>query len=282
MSDKIIDDLATQVANYYKSGGRYTLYGSVAPRSFKEGTDPAQSSGRTSTCCINIFDSESKTGVLAYMDPIDPKYVLEKIKTNIAKAVGNETASYYKTQCVMGLYKGKSVAEFVLNSSEDDIKAEYTRLKQTSEQYPRNKQIAEAVYEAVAAKRDGILKAVTTEVILDEIKTPNNKKVDGNGNTECRTLTIKYTSVFEEPYEITIKNFKAPPAKGNVGAIFSKAVDIKHLSMSLSEKEMYELFAEFVEAKDMYSRASESRRIKYADSKAWKPTNQYQSMPTSA
>ena len=275
MGDKIIDTLAVQVANFYKGGGRYVLYGSVYPRGFKEGSDPALSYLKVTTAAINIFDSESNTGVVAYLDPVDPAYVLEKIKSFMGSSndepAGNE--SYNTTRMLFGAYKGKTVAEFVASAPEEEVKREYSSLKANVGQYPANNKIVAAIYDAVLAKKDGKLAyAKESQVtVIDEVKTPNNKNLDSRGLTECRTIKITYTKGQDNPYTIEIQNFMAPPANGLIGAKFSQAQDMKKLSMSLSEKEMFTLFDEFVKAKEMYARATEGKRIQYADSKAWKP-----------
>ena len=271
MSEKIIDDLSNQVANFYKAGGRYVLYGSVIPRSFKEGSDPALAAGKTTTCFLNIFDSESKQNVVAYLESSDPGYVLAKITGIMAQPpVEDANAAYNRITMNYGTYKGKTVAEFVQGTDNDGIKAEYNRLKSTVDKYPRNTQVADAIWAAVEAKKNGKLNAASSQILLEEVKTPNNKKVDERGLTACRTLTISYTPGTPEPFSINIKNFMAPPTQALVGAKFSQAQDMKDLKMSLSEKEIFELFDEMVKAKDMYARATEGSRIKYADSKAWK------------
>ena len=289
MSQNNIDDLAVQVANFYKAGGRYVLYGSVYPRNFKEGSDPALSYGRTSTCSINIFDSESKTGVVAFLDPVDPAYVMSKVNAFMMTAAldmsaDSNTEEYYTTNCVFGPFRGKPIAEFILNGQQADIQAEYSRLKETSAKYPQNKKIADLIHAAVVAKNEGRLKAGASfqTVILEETKTPNNKKVDSRGLTECRTIKITYSKGQKEPYNIEISNFMAPPANGQIGAKFSQAQDKSTLAMNLSEKEMFMLFDEFVKAKELYSRVTEGRRIKYADSKAWKPDSQQSQSSSSA
>lgn len=275
MSEKIIDDLASQVANFYKAGGRYTLYGSVTPRAFKEGKDPALSYGRVTNCSLNIFDTNTKVGVVAFLEPSDPAFILEKVKANMQKAdesSADTSADYYTTTVVYGPYKGRTIADFVQNASKDEITAEYNRLRSTTDKYPRNGVIAQSIYSAIKAQSEGALATGKgIETIIEEVKTPNNKDLDSRGLTLCRTISIKYHRGLPEPYIIKIQNFMAPPTTGLVGAKFSQAQDMKDLSMSLNEKEMFSLFDEMIRAKEMYARATEGRRIQYASSKAWKP-----------
>lgn len=270
-------NLASQPVNIYKGAGRYVFYVDVKPRAFKEGKDPALSYGKTSVVAFNIFDSESRTGVVAYLEPGDPAYIMEKVKLHMKEEkLELPDATCYKTLCVFGPYQGRTVAEFVLNAPHDEVVAEYNRLQNTLEKYPNNKKIINAIAEANKLKKENSLVSVVPirDTIISELKTPDNKKLDKNGNTECRQVEIKYDSSAREPYQVKISNFMAPPADGLVGAVVSKATDKKELLMSFTEKDFFYVMDETLHAKEMYSKATEGQRIRYANANTWHPEEQ--------
>lgn len=278
-----VESLACQPINVYKGNGRYIFYVDVKPRDFKEGKDPALSTGKTSVVSMNLFDSEEQKGVVAYLEPGDPRYLLEKVKANMSmKAIGSSSGSnnpdlnadMYTLVIRFGEYSGKTPAQIVgYEENRDKINELYKSIASGVEKYPNNKKIAVALCDAVKAKKEGTLVlggGSSEEIILDELKTPNNKKVDSKGNTECRSIKIIYNSQAKEPYKIEIANFMAPPADGQVGAIISKAVDKKNLSMSFSEKDFFTIADEMCEAKRLYAEASAGKRIRYAQEHSYR------------
>ncbi len=278
-----IENLASQPINIYKGNGRYVFYVDVKPRDFKEGKDPALSTGKTSVVSMNIFDSEEQKGVVAYLEPGDPKYLLEKVKANMnMKAIkkasnSNDTnlsSDMYTLVIKFGEFSGMTPAQIVSSeSNREKVNALYKSLLQSAEQYPNNKKIATALCDAVKAKNAGTLSSTENyaeEIILDELKTPNNKKLDARGNTECRSLKVIYNCQVKDPYKIEISNFMAPPADGQVGAIVSKAVDKKSLSMSFSEKDFFTIADEMCEAKRLYAEATAGKRIRYAQEHSYR------------
>lgn len=250
-----ISSLACQTASVYKGNGKFIFYVEVKPKEFTEGKDPALSYNLSSLVSFSIFNTEKQSSVIAYLNPYTPAYLLQKIKANMTR----EFPACFNTPV-----KGSTETLFALYANKDD-----ELLKQLQPQQDKNTQMLMA-FISDYRKKYGL--PAEREVIINDIKTPNNKKIDAKGNTEVRILKIEYFPVKHE-YLVTIENCMAPPAKGNVGALVSKAVDRVYYNMSFTEAEFFNIVDEVVHAKEMYAHASEASRIRYAAEHAWRPNS---------
>lgn len=259
-------NLAVQVCNTYKgANGQYVFYAECKPRPFKE-TDPALSYGRTSVVAFNLFDTKNSKGVVAYLNPGDPGYLFAKVNALMKDIPLPEYATY---KLVTYPYTGLTALETIKKAVASGKDEEKLKVRETARNCANKKDAEMLAAALIAYANKAMFEPVVT--ILDETKTPDVSKVDANGNTEVRLLKLNYDYI-KKTYNLTVSNFKAPPIKGSlVGAAFSKKTDELRLSMTFSEYEFFEIVDEIYHAKEMYSRATEGRRIRYAEENAWHP-----------
>lgn len=262
-------DLACQVVNAYKGKkGEYIFYAECRPRELKE-TDPALNYGKTSIVSFHIFDSTVKKSAVAYTDPGSPAYLYAKV--NACMAVDSKSYPEYATRVLKTApYTGLTAAEAVYNVAQGDDKEKKLAIRQFALSGTGDDE--RCMKDAIKAHCNNALVGAPVK-ILDEVKTPDVKKIDENGNTDVRTLKIFYHPVRRE-YKVEISNFKAPPVKNAlVGAIFKYKTNEFTRTMKFSEGEFFTIVDEIYHAKEMYAKATEGSRIRYAESKAWRPNN---------
>ncbi len=153
----------------------------------------------------------------------------------------------YATLCVNAQkykHNGKTLGE-IINSSVDEIKNALNSIAD-----PKVKAILGDIVSYVKTnldhKRDvrkslllnlGPMESGSSYVLLDEFKTPNNKKTDENGLAEGKHVKITCNFGAEYPYHITIESMKGKPLDGQVGISLKNASNFKSFTFKLLQWE---------------------------------------------
>lgn len=262
--------MAIQAFNEYRNDGQFVCFIDAVPRAAKE-KDCNLSSDNSCYVSAEIFNSKEQIGVKAFFDSGDIGYLNRKLNAIMSRPAINQNkpnTPAYSLRFPTGAFKGMTAAEVLQNPANNaGINDYYQQLKANADKYKGNTSYMAAIVEALNAKNAGTLVAVTQippEVILEELKTPNNKKVDDKGNTEVRILNITYNAGSEKPYVITITNGMAPPAQGLVGARVSQMVDKKVMSMDFTEKSFANIIDAMLDAKTLYANGTANSRLQKA------------------
>lgn len=128
-----------------------------------------------------------------------------------------------------------------------------------------NAQMMDAINEAVYLFDTGQLNLTSARSssieIYKKVKTPNNKKTDQRGLTECRSLAILYRPGEEMAFQIEIMNCMAPPLNRSVGANLSQARDKKSFVMTMTEEEWNYCVTEAVALINQFRELMKRRRF---------------------
>lgn len=293
MTQTEIQRYATQVDNFYKGKGKVCLYATAGLREIKN-KSPMLKLSDASILSLFLFNQENNKSVKYCLDGGDEGYILKKTEILMAQnsdlarmansdTEGSETRKEpaYIVQIKRGKYKDMSPAEIISQKGLQALNEVAAELQQSmnNPQYVKframNMEQYNACVQAYNLFQNGQLENVTTSkpyIIWKGIKTPDIKKVDQRGLTEVRMISISYTPGAEEPYEIKISNFMAPPVEGAmVGAKVSKAVDENSMYVQMNEKDWYCFWSELVNAKKAYNNYVAPGRIQFAEANAWRP-----------
>ena len=286
MTETELQRYSGQIDNIYRGKGKVCLFASAALKELKA-KSPTMKLSDASALYLSIFNQENNESVRYYIDGGVEAYILKKTELIMASEMNSHeeteesTSSVYQLKMKRGQYKDMTPAE-IYNAHGLNALVQTGQELQQAINNPQNAKFKamntaqyQACVEAYKLAQSGQLqniKSAKTVIIYEGIKTPDNKKVDKNGNTEVRSLSIYYKKGEADPYFIEISNCMAPPVQGAmVGAKLSQATDKTTMIMQMNERDFFCFWNEIVEAKKAYANYVASDRINFSEQYRWKP-----------
>lgn len=206
-----------------------------------------------------IKKGNEKTFVKANIPADDISYICEKTRLALnlyasaklapAPAENNDVPACYTLTFGMGKLKGKTPAAVLLESAdnEKELISQGEFLNKNAEKYPANKQMVEAIREAIKLYRAGELKPLDAPVqksgiieIYNEQTKPLRSTTNDKGNTFVYGIKIICDISRNLPFTLEISNCYAPVKVMDDGTLrveMKSAENMQNISMNFSEKD---------------------------------------------
>ena len=202
-------------------------------------------------------DAKTKDFVKANVPAEDAYYIFEKTKLAMQEILASKRvktdetlSSAYTERFSMGIFKGKTPAEVLLESSDNkqSLIKQGEFLNQNAEKFPANKKMIAAIKDALALSKAGKLEnktAVPSNIIIvyNEPMKPLRSQTNDKGNCFVYGIKIQCDTSRNLPFMIEIMNCYAPldvTSEGTLNPRMKEAEDTKKIFMNMTEKDWFE------------------------------------------
>ena len=200
--------------------------------------------------------------------------ILLKSKQRVATSgQKKEGGSAFTVKFFLGDFKGLSPAEILLKdpANKDKLLSQIDFLSANLEKYPRNKGQIDAINEAIQLFDSGKLNADCVdddgssgtdpiEIYVEDVKIPDMRKIDKNGNTFVYSISIKCHPEMAQPYVVNITNCMAPPIKGEMSKVkLSEAKSKIDASFTMTKREWNNMMSAMVDTEKTFKMVNYTR-----------------------
>lgn len=202
-------------------------------------------------------DTKTKDFVKANVPAEDAYYIFEKTKLAMQEILASKRikaedalSAAYTERFGMGVFKGKTPAEVLLESSnnKEALIKQGEFLNQNAEKFPANKKMIAAIKDAFALLKEGKLENKSTApsnivVIYNEPMKPLRSQKNEKGNCFVYGIKIQCDTSRNLPFMIEIMNCYAPldvTSEGTLNPRMKEAEGTKKIFMNMTEKDWFE------------------------------------------
>lgn len=205
------------------------------------------------------------------------------VEETAGRGEGFSSSPAFTVPLMLTAFKGKTAGEVLSAdpSKKDELIAGRGYLEKNLERYPANKKQIDAINNAIELLEIGeltvgepISKPSANVLTIYKREHKHKAKKDENGNNLIYSIAITCDPTKNMPFEISVMNCYAPLVTSSSGQTIVKmasAVNVKRLSMSLSDSEWIALVGQAYDLYENFKRINAPNAFKRAVENSYSP-----------